>query len=53
MPQEERLKKAVKWLSEIQLANPTKDRLSVIREAGIRFDLTPKESEFLEKKFKE
>jgi len=45
------IKKAVKWLGEAQLEHPEKDRLELIREAGIRFNLSPKDCEFLEREF--
>lgn len=47
------LKKAVRWISETVQDHPGKKRKTVIREAGIRFDLTPRECEFLNKKFTE
>ena len=50
-PQGERIRKAIKWLSESQLNEPHKERLALIREAGIRFNLTPKECIFLEINF--
>ncbi len=45
------LQKAVSWISETVLDHPEKKREAVIREAGLRFDLTPRECEFLNKKF--
>jgi hypothetical protein len=47
------LKKAVCWISETVRDHPEKKRATVIREAGIRFDLTPRECEFLKTKFSE
>lgn len=46
-PRGEKLKNAIKWISEKRTqtldANPAK----LVDEAGFRFDLSPKESEFL------
>jgi hypothetical protein len=45
------LKKAIKWLSESVREHPETDREHIIRQAGIRFDLTPKECQFLQNNF--
>ncbi len=45
------LKKALAWMAETLLDNPEKQRLAVLREAELRFDLTPKECAFLDKHF--
>jgi len=45
------LKKAISWLSETILKHPDQDRSKTIRQAELRFDLTPKESVFLDKNF--
>lgn len=50
-PQGERLRKAVRWLTDTVQAHPERPRRELIREAEIRFDLTPRESEFLEDHF--
>ena len=49
----DKVKKALRWMSEELLHNPQKKRDSVIREAEIRFDLSPAECEFLSKNFGE
>ncbi|MFA7347759.1 MAG: hypothetical protein WCZ86_08365 [Desulfurivibrionaceae bacterium] len=49
----EKVKKAIRWMSEELLNNPQKKRDTVIREAEIRFDLSPAECEFLTKNFSE
>ena len=46
-PQGEDLRKAVKWLSEERQYNSDKDINSIIQEACARFDLSPKDAEFL------
>lgn len=50
-PKGEKLRKAIKWISETQQEKPDKTRMAVLREAQIRFDLTPNECCFLEKNF--
>jgi len=50
-PKGEKLRNAVRWISEVIKEDPQKDRKVVICEAEIRFDLSPKECEFLNRKF--
>ena len=45
------LQKAVGWISEIVQEHPEKERKKILKDAQIRFDLTPVECEFLRKKF--
>jgi hypothetical protein len=45
------LKKALIWLAETLAEHPEKQRVSVLREAELRFDLTPLECEFLDTHF--
>lgn len=47
----EKLRKAISWISEETLALPDKPRNKILKEAELRFDLTPLECEFLDKKF--
>ena len=49
----DKMKKAIRWMSEELLNNPQKKRDTVIKEAEIRFDLSPAECEFLSKNFGE
>lgn len=46
-PKGEKLRKVVKWISEYHLANPEQDRKKILEKAQVRFDLSPKDSEFL------
>jgi len=46
------LKKAVCWLSETVQDHPERNRDDIIVEAELRFDLTPRECEFLDKNFR-
>jgi hypothetical protein len=45
------LKKALCWISETIQSHPEKSRLNIITEAELRFDLTPREGEFLNTNF--
>ena len=49
----DKVKKALRWMSEELLHNPQKKRSAVIKDAEIRFDLSPAECEFLTKNFSE
>jgi len=46
-PAGDRLKKAIKWLAEAALDDPGKSRRQLLEQAEVRFDLTPRECEFL------
>ena len=50
-PAGEKLKKALKWMSETTQECPSKKREDILREAEIRFDLSPAECEFLDSNF--
>lgn len=45
------LQKAVSWISEVVQDDPAKERARVLKDAQVRFDLTPAECEFLTEKF--
>lgn len=47
-PQGEKMRKAIRWISEALQTDPEKTRHQVICEAEIRFDLSPMECRFLE-----
>lgn len=47
-PQGDKIRKAVGWISEMVREHPEKPRAQIVKEAGIRFDLTPRECTFLE-----
>jgi len=49
-PEGERIRKAVRWIIEVLRDEKVRSRRDVIEEAERRFDLTPLECEFLEKK---
>ena len=46
-PVGEEIRKAVKWVSEKRKFEPEKDLNKIIEKACIKFDLSPKEAEFL------
>ncbi len=50
-PPGDRMKKVLCWVSEALEAHPEKKRIDIFREAEIRFDLTPRECEFLDTHF--
>ena len=50
-PEGEKLRKAIRWMSDIIQNQPDKKRSDVLRDAQMRFDLSPKECEFLDKEF--
>ncbi|MEJ2034106.1 MAG: hypothetical protein P8Y63_13955 [Deltaproteobacteria bacterium] len=41
------MRRTVSWISETLRLYPERDRLAVIQEAQIRFDLSPREAEFI------
>lgn len=47
LPEGEDLRKAVKWVSEERKLNPGKDLNKVVEEACLKFDLKPKDADFL------
>jgi hypothetical protein len=46
-PEGEDLRKAVKWISSEREADPNKAVSSLISEAAVKFDLSPKDAQFL------
>lgn len=50
-PEGEKLRKTIRWVSEMIQEHPEKSRKEILLEAEIRFDLSPKECEFLNKNF--
>jgi hypothetical protein len=47
----DKLKKALKAFCELLEQHPEKSRLTLLQEVEIKFDLTPKECEFLNNHF--
>ncbi len=50
-PQGDKVRKALKWMSEMLSEHPEKRREQLLRDAEIRFDLSPSECEFLDNNF--
>jgi hypothetical protein len=48
-PQGEDLRKAVKWISEERKYNPEAKPVKLVEEACLKFDLSPKDAEYLTK----
>ncbi|MBU1342422.1 MAG: hypothetical protein KKE44_26210 [Proteobacteria bacterium] len=46
-PQGDKLKKAVKWISEKRKQTPDINLAGLVNDASFQFDLSPKDSEFL------
>ncbi|MBI5075240.1 MAG: hypothetical protein HZB62_08785 [Nitrospirae bacterium] len=47
LPEGEQLRKAVKWISDQRTEHPGIALFSLIEMASLKFDLTPKDGEFL------
>jgi len=47
LPEGEQLSKAIKWISNERLNNPQAGLFKLIEEACLKFDLPPKDEEFL------
>lgn len=52
-PQGEKLRNAVKYISEIRKENPDVNLMQLVDETSLKFDLSPKDSEFLTRFVKE
>jgi len=46
-PEGEDLRRAIKWISEMRQEEPDKSLTRLVEEAGAKFDLPPKDQEFL------
>ncbi len=47
LPEGEQLRKAVKWISDERIDNPEAGLFKLIETACLKFDLPPKDAEFL------
>ena len=52
LPSGDKMKKALCWIGEMLQAHPEKNRQQIISEAEIRFDLSPKECDFIDRKLR-
>ncbi|MDQ7787178.1 MAG: hypothetical protein RDU01_06180 [Thermodesulfovibrionales bacterium] len=53
LPEGESIRRAVKWLSDERIDNPGASLSKLIGEACLKFDLPPKDAEFLMNFFSE
>jgi hypothetical protein len=49
-PSGDKMKKTIIWISEMVQSHPEKSRQQIICDAEIRFDLSPKECDFLQRR---
>jgi hypothetical protein len=47
----DKLRNVIKWISDEMAAHPEKTRNEIILDAEIRFDLSPRDCQFLQEKF--
>ncbi len=47
LPEGEQLRRAIKWISDERLDKPGASLSALIQEACLKFDLPPKDAEFL------
>ena len=52
LPSGDKMKKTLCWISEMLEIHPEKNRQQIISEAEIRFDLSPKECDFIDRKLR-
>ena len=53
LPSGDKMKKTLCWISEMLKIHPEKNRQLIISEAEIRFDLSPKECDFIDRKLRD
>ena len=53
LPSGDKMKKTLCWISEMLKTHPEKNREQIISEAEIRFDLSPKECDFVDRKLRD
>jgi len=51
-PSGDKIRKAVRWISDMVREHPEKERAGIVKEAEIRFDLNPKECAYLDRELK-
>ncbi|MFC1826405.1 hypothetical protein ACFLZQ_00530 [Thermodesulfobacteriota bacterium] len=52
LPSSDKMKKTLCWISEMIKEHPEKNRQQIISEAEMRFDLSPKECDFIDRKLR-
>ncbi len=53
LPDGEQLRKAIKWISDERLDNPEASLPKLIGDASLKFDLPPKDADFITRFFTE
>jgi len=53
LPGGEKMRQAIHWMLETIRTSPVKNRQTILKEAELRFDLSPRECEFLDTKLGE
>ena len=53
LPSGDKMKKALCWISDMLKSHPEKSRHQIINEAEVRFDLSPKECDFIDRKLRD
>ena len=51
-PEGEQIRKALKWIAGEQKDAPEKSRMKLVGEAGLKFNLSPLEEEYLDRMLK-
>jgi hypothetical protein len=49
LPQGEDVRRAIKWISEMRQSDPQADSRKLVEQACLQFNLSPAESDFLER----
>jgi hypothetical protein len=49
LPQGEDVRRAIKWISEMRQSDPHADSRKLVEQACLQFNLSPVESDFLER----
>ncbi len=53
LPSGDKMKKTLCWISDMLKEHPEKNRQQIISDAEIRFDLSPKECDFIDRKLRD
>jgi hypothetical protein len=53
LPEGEQLRKAIKWISEMRVDNPDASLSGLVKDACLKFDLSPKDADVIMRFFTE
>ena len=53
LPSGDKMKKTLCWINDMLKEHPEKNRQQIISDAEIRFDLSPKECDFIDRKLRD